>query len=66
MEILKKKNGLIEYKENELELSGFEILDSNSVHLTLGGNTYCFLIDETDLDGVVYKDSQSFIDSIYA
>jgi len=66
MEILKKKNGLIEYKENELELSGFEILDSNSVHLTLGDSTYCFLIDETDLDGLVYKDSQSFIDSIYA
>ena len=66
MEILKKKNGLIEYKEKELELIGFEILDSNSIHLTLGGITYCFLINETELDGVVYKDSQSFIDSLYA
>ncbi len=66
MEYLKKKKGLIEYKEKELELKEFEILDSNSVHLTLGDSTYCFLIDETDLDGVVYKDSQSFIDSIYA
>lgn len=64
MEILKKKNGLIEYKEKELELNGVEILDSNSIHLTLGGVTYCFLINETELDGVVYKDSQSFIDSL--
>lgn len=64
MEILKKKNGLIEYKENELELKEFEILDSNSVHLTLGGNAYCFLINETELDGVVYKDSETFIQAI--
>lgn len=64
MEILKKKKGLIEYKEKELELNGFEILDSNSIHLTLGSITYCFLINETELDGVVYKDSQSFIDSL--
>ena len=66
MEILKKKNGLIEYKENELELKEFEILDSNSVHLTLGGNTYCFLINETELDGLVYKDSETFIQAINA
>lgn len=66
MEILKKKKGLIEYKEKELELKEFEILDSNSVHLTLGNSTYCFLINETELNGIVYKDSETFIQAIYA
>lgn len=66
MEILKKKNGLIEYKEKELELKEFEIIDSNSVHLTLGGSTYCFLINETELDGVLHESPKEFIESICA
>jgi len=62
MEILIKINNLIMFKGNEYNYLSSEKIDNNTVHVNMENNIcFCFLADDTELNSIVYKNSDELL-----
>ena len=74
MQKLTKKNGLITWVKPEpkgflqrenLSINYIEIVDENTVHIGFEDlGLFCFLVDDTELNGIIYNNSEEFINAL--
>lgn len=62
MQILTKKNNVIVFRDNKYNYLSCEKLDDNTIHINMENEiTFCFLADDTELNGVTYKNSDELL-----
>lgn len=71
MQKLSKVNGLVKWVKPEmfgftqrenLVLEAFEIIDENTIHIAFEDlGAFCFLVNDTELNGKVFNNSDEFI-----
>lgn len=61
MEILTKKDNKIIFRDTEFDFVSTEKLDDNTIHLITDSNVFCIVVNDTELNGVVYNNSDELI-----
>lgn len=61
MEILTKKDNKIIFRDTEFDFVSTEKLDDNTIHLITDSDVFCIVVNDTELNGVVYNNSDELI-----
>jgi len=74
MQKLSKVNGLVKWVKPEmygftqrenLVIEAHELIDENTIHISFENlGSFCFLVDDTELNGVVYGSSNELINEL--
>lgn len=68
MQILIADKGIIDYKETQYNLGIYQPIDDNSIHVQLynefNDNLFCFLLDDTIINGEICTTMTEFINQL--
>lgn len=64
MEILIKNGNTITFRNADYVYVSSEKVDDNSVHINFEEQTNIFLVDDTELNGVIYSNADALIESL--